>query len=361
MGKDYYKILSVESNAPQEEIKKAYRRLAHKHHPDKQGGNEARFKEINEAYYVLGEEKRRREYDRYGQVFSGQGGPSSEAGAGFDFESVWRNFNAGASGGTAGDFSDIFSDIFGFAGGRSGMPRGSDISIDIEIPFAEAVFGTTRKIRLRKTSTCETCRGTGARPGTSKTNCTICSGSGTVRQSQRSLFGTFTSLSECSKCRGAGEIAQDPCSSCRGESVLKKEEETEIQIPSGIQNSEMIRIVGAGEARAHGISGDLYVKIHVPAHPQFHREGNHIITTLEIPLSDALLGAEKVLDTIDGRVKIKIPAGMDSGETLRIKSRGIPKPPHGRGDLLIKVAVKNPKKLSPKARQLIEELRNEGI
>ncbi|MCH7883280.1 DnaJ domain-containing protein [Patescibacteria group bacterium] len=360
--KNYYEILGVSTSASGEEIKKAYRRLAHKHHPDKQGGDENRFKEINEAYYVLGDDKRKREFDHYGRVFSGVGPASPEGGAGFDFEDIWRNFSdaRGSSGG--GDFSDVFGDIFGFSSTSSSRARrGSDISIDLEIPFSEAIFGTTRNVLLRKTGVCDSCGGSGARTESKKIRCMVCSGSGTVRESRKSFFGTFIHLSECSRCRGAGETIQDPCLKCRGDGVLKKGETVEVQIPSGIRDSEMIRMVEAGEARAHGVAGDLYVKIHVLPHPQFEREDSNIITTLEIPLSAALLGVDRVLDTIDGTVKIKIPAGVDFGEILRVKSRGVPRASGGRGDLLIKVLIRNPKKLSKKAKALIEELKKEGV
>lgn len=357
--KDYYDILGVTKNSSKEEIKKSYRKLAHQYHPDKKGGDEAKFKELNEAYYVLGDDRRRQEYDQYGRVFSGQGG--FQAGGDFGFEEIWKDFGRNY-GSWEGDIGDIFENLFGFGfDGGQRTKRGRDISIDLMIPFSEAVFGTTRKVLITKNSVCKTCSGSGSAAGSEKITCHICRGSGTVRESKRSIFGSFTSLSECSKCHGRGEIVKNPCSDCRGEGVLRMQEEIEIAIPAGIENGEMIRISGAGEARSGAPAGDLYVKIHVEPHSKFWREGNNILTELEIPLTSAILGEEKILDALDGRLKIKIPSGIDSGEVLRIRSRGVPKERAGRGDLLIKVKVKNPKKLSRKAKELVEELKKEGF
>ncbi|MEK7599147.1 MAG: DnaJ C-terminal domain-containing protein, partial [Patescibacteria group bacterium] len=198
-------------------------------------------------------------------------------------------------------------------------------------------------------------------PDSKKETCSVCSGSGTVREAKRSLFGSFTSLSECVKCHGTGEIIKNPCPACRGEGILKKEEEIEINIPAGINDGEMIRMAGSGEAKPMGNSGDLYIKIHVEGHPRFWREGNNIITELEIPMTEAALGGEKTIEALDGRIKISVPQGVESGDILRIKSRGVSKKYGGRGDLLFKTKVKMPKKLSKKAKDLIEELKKEGI
>ncbi len=348
---DYYHVLGIERSASKEEVKKAYRKLAHKFHPDKKGGDESKFKEINEAYYVLGDDKRRSEYDRFGRVFSGQGGAGSGSG---DF---------GFEGGFGGDFTDIFDTIFGsgFSGGGRGRKRGRDISIDIVVSFSESVFGANRKVLLTKSGVCKSCGGSGAEAESEKSACDVCGGSGTVRETRKSFFGTFASLSECRKCKGRGEIIKNPCKTCSGEGVLRQEEEIEINMPAGVSDGEMIRISGAGEAARLGSSGDLYVKIHVESHSDFWREGNNIITNLEIPLSDALLGQDKVLNALDGKIKIKIPQGVDSGDVLRVRGRGVPKHAGARGDLLIRVKVKNPKKLSRKAKELVEELKKEGF
>lgn len=359
--KDYYKILGIERRAGKEEVKKAYRKLAHQHHPDKKGGDEAKFKEINEAYYVLGDDSRRAQYDQTGRTSFGGGGGGPQGQGGFDFEDIWRQFGGarGQGGFQGGDFADIFGDIFGFGGGER-VKRGADIAVDIELPFAEAAFGTMRKISLRKTSACADCKGSGAKAGAGMARCEICNGSGTVRESRRSLFGSFTALSECSRCRGKGETPKESCANCRGEGILRREETIEIAIPAGIDHGEMIRVTGAGEAVAGGKAGDLYVRVHVRPDSRFRREGMNLIADMDITLSDAVLGTEKVLETLDGKVKIEIPAGTNSGEMLRIRSRGIPKA-QGRGDLLIRITVKTPKKLSRRGRELMEELRREGL
>jgi len=358
---DYYEILGIVRSASKEDVKKAYRKLAHKFHPDKKGGDESKFKEINEAYYVLGDEKRRSEYDRFGKVHWGAGGFSAQGGPASGWEDVWRDFGSG-QGGFGGDFTDIFDTIFGSGlSGERRRKRGRDISIDIVVSFSESVFGANRKVLLTKSGVCKSCGGSGAESGSEKSSCDVCGGSGTVREARKSFFGTFTSLSECRKCRGRGEVIKNPCKTCSGEGVLRQEEEIEIGVPAGILDGEMIRISGAGEAARLGSAGDLYVKIHVESHPDFWREGSNIMTNFEIPLSDALLGQDKVLNALDGKIKIKIPQGVDSGDVLRVKGRGVPKHAGARGDLLIRIKVKNPKKLSKKAKELIEELKKEGF
>ncbi|MDD5032595.1 MAG: molecular chaperone DnaJ [Candidatus Pacebacteria bacterium] len=355
MNKDYYDILGVSKNAPKDEIKKAYRKLAHKYHPDKDGGNEQKFKELNEAYYILGDEKRRSEYDRYGRVFSGNGaggGPQGFDFNGFDFSGL-------------SDFSDIFSDLFGFSygGSESGARkrRGRDISIDLEITFEESVFGVLRKVLLSRTAVCDECKGKGSAPDATFKTCDICSGTGKIRETKKSIFGTFTSQKTCSECRGSGKIASKKCKVCRGEGVLKKSDEISIKIPSGIYDGEMIKMPASGEAVPTGVSGDLYVKIHVRPHQIFRREGDNLIMHLNIPLSEALLGGERKISTLEDQVKVKIPEGVNYGDVLRLKGKGVPHKNGGRGDLLVKIIIKMPKNLSRKSKKLIEELKEEGI
>lgn len=352
MDKNYYKILDVNKTASKEEVKKAYRKLAHKYHPDKSNGDENKFKEINEAYYVLGDEKRRSEYDRYGRVFSGAGGEHGGFG-GFDFSGFGANFS---------DLSDIFGEFFG-EGASSGFykQRGRDISIDLDLSFEESVFGTKRKVLLTKLSVCEDCDGEGAVSGTTMKNCTACNGSGRVRETKRSFFGTFTTTQMCLSCKGKGKIPSKKCKKCKGEGVLKKPEEIVIEVPAGIYDGEVVKLSGKGEAKNNGIPGDLYIKIHVRPHKVFKRQGNNLIMELNIPLSDALLGDEKKIETLDGALKVRVPAGINYGDILRVKERGVAFQRDGRGDLLIKVLVKIPKNLSRKSKKLIEELRKEGI
>lgn len=356
--KDYYQILGVAKNASKEDIKKAYRHLAHKYHPDKSGGNEEKFKEVNEAYHVLIDDGKRAEYDRYGRVFSGAGfGPT-----GFDFSDFaermadFGDFSAGW------DLGDIFGDIFGFsARGRTRTKRGRDISIDLEISFEEAVFGAERKVVLTKMGLCEKCKGKGAEENVAFKTCSACQGSGKIHETKRSFFGTVSVLTECGNCYGRGRVPEKKCPACRGEGILPKREEVAIKIPQDVEDGQMMKLTGEGEAIVNGIAGDLYVKIHVRPHLVFRREGNNLVMELDVRLSDALLGAEKEIKTLDGAVKIKIPAGIDSGEILRLRTKGIPTSRGGRGDLLIKVLVKTPKRLSASAKKIIEDLRKEGI
>lgn len=354
MAKDYYQILGVERGASKDDIKKAFHRLAHKYHPDKKGGDEAKFKEINEAYQILSDDAKRRQYDSFGSAGGGQGGPG-----GFDFS----GFNADDLGGIQFDFGDIFSNIFS-GGGRSGgsrTKRGRDISVDIEIPFADAVFGTERTILINKVGQCDKCKGNGAEPGSTLTKCTTCVGKGKIQETRQSFFGVINTWQECPTCHGRGEIPEKPCTVCRGEGVLKRAEEIKVAIPAGIESGEMIRLSGRGEAVSVGVSGDLYIRVHVEKHPVFRREGADLIMDLPIKLSDSLLGSEQVVKTLDGETKVQIPAGVTYGEMLRVRGQGVGTRGGRRGDLVIKVVIKTPTKLSKKAKAIVEELREEGL
>ena len=358
MAKNYYEILGIEKSASTDDIKKAFRKLAMKYHPDKSGGDEKMFKEINEAYQILSDSNKRKEYDTYGQVFSGGGGQSSAGQdfGGFDFS----GFGQGA-GFESVDLGDIFSDFFGGAN-RSGKGkiRGRDISIDIQLTFPESIFGTSRAVLLTKQSVCSNCHGSGAKPGSKLKKCSTCGGKGRLRETRRSFLGSFTSERECDNCLGKGEIPDEQCKDCRGVGVLKKSEEVKIKVPSGIQDGEMIRLTGMGEAAPRGVSGDLYVKVHVEKSKTFKREGDNLVMDLEVKLTDALVGAEYKIQTLDGDIKLTIPPGISSGEFLRIKGHGVPNEDR-RGDLLAKIIVKIPNKLSRKATQLVEELKKEGL
>ncbi len=366
MKKDYYETLGVPKGASKDEIKKAFHKMAHKYHPDKKDGNADKFKEVNEAYQILSDEKKRAQYDTYGQTFDGQGfgqggfgqqGGFDPAGfGGFDF-SGFQN-----GGGQEFDIGDIFSEFFGGGmSGRRGKPRGSDISTEIAIPFVESIFGSTRMLVINKTSTCQTCHGNGAKPGTETITCDKCNGKGQVRETKRSILGSFTAVQECSKCHGAGKVPKEPCPTCRGLGVQRKEERIEVVIPAGIENGEMIRLSGMGEAVPHGTTGDLYIKVRVEKHKTIAREGSNLSSPLSIRLSDALLGADYKVETLDGPVEISIPAGATFGEILRIKNKGVPTGKHSRGDFLVKLDIELPQKLSSKAKKIMEELRGEGI
>lgn len=360
MAKNYYEILGVEKSASQDEVKKAFRNLAHKYHPDKKGGDAAKFKEASEAYSVLSDEKKRQQYDTYGQAFAGGGGPGGGFNAqdfgGFDFS----GFTNG-QGFQDFDLGDIFGDIFGGGGGRERVKRGRDISIDLELPFDEAIFGGERKILLTKTSKCKHCAGSGAEPGTEMRTCPTCNGKGKINEVKRSFFGQFSSVRTCEECRGSGKIPRERCKQCHGNGTLRKQEEITVKIPSGIENGEMVRLSGAGEAVAGGVSGDLYIKIHVKKHPLFRKEGANLVTELNIKLSSAMLGDEYTIETLDGPIKVKVPEGVSLGEVLRIKGKGVPVDKNRRGDILIKLNIKLPNKLSKDARRHFEELKKDGV
>lgn len=359
MAKDYYKTLGVEKGASQDEIKKAFRTLAHKHHPDK-GGDEKKFKEASEAYQVLSDEKKRAEYDTYGSAGAGQGFGGGQGG-GFDY-SGFGGFQGG-QGFEGVDLNDIFGDFFGggYGGGRQQVRRGRDISVDLEISFSEGVFGVERKVFITKTSICDTCHGSGAKPGTKTKTCAECKGEGRVKEMKRSFLGTISQVRECSACAGTGKVPEEKCTVCKGHGVARKQEEITIRVPAGIQNGEMVRLTGAGEAVQNGTAGDLYVNIHIAPHKVFKREGANLVMNLGVKLTDALLGAEYPVETLDGQIKVKIPRGVSSGEVLRVREKGVPFSQKHRGDLLIKVEVKTPAKLSRKAEKLVEELREEGV
>jgi len=351
MSKDYYKILEVDKESSKEEIKKSFRKLAHKYHPDKKDGDEKKFKEINEAYGVLSNDKKRAEYDSYGRVFSGAGGPE-----GFDFS----QFSGFGQNGSAFEFDlgDIFGDIFNNR--RTQARRGRDISIDLEISFEESIFGTERKILVTKTGLCSKCQGSGGEKGTKEVTCSTCNGKGRIRESKRSFFGTVNTERTCFDCSGKGQVPEKKCSKCGGVGLEKVQEEISVRIPSGIENGEMIRMSEMGEAIRGGQAGDLYIKVHVERHSIFKKSGQDLLMDLDVKLSDALLGVEYSLNTLDGKIKLKIPEGLTHGEVLRVKNYGVP---HGskRGDLLVKANIKFPKKVSNKARKIIEELKEEGI
>lgn len=352
--KDYYQVLGLQKGASKEEVKKAFRKLAAQYHPDKKTGDEAKYKEITEAYAVLGDDKKKAEYDSYGRAFNGGGG-----GAGFGGFN-WADF-AGQQGGQGFEFdiSDIFEN-FGFGGGHAKQNRGRDISIEINLSFKEAVFGTSRKVLVTKNSLCTECKGTGAKPSAGMTSCTTCGGNGKIRETRQSVLGSFTTVRECSVCQGRGQVPKERCGHCAGAGVRRVQEEVEIKIPAGIENGEVVRMTGRGEAMPNGQPGDFYIKLHVEAHKTIRRDGITLITELPIRLTDALLGGEYKVETLDSVIEIKVPMGIAHGEMLRVRGKGVPTE-GGRGDFLVRVNIELPKKLSKKAQKLVEELREEGV
>lgn len=367
MNKDYYDTLGIARNASKEEVKKAFRNLAHKYHPDKKGGDEKKFKEVSEAYSVLSDDKKRSEYDAYGRVFSGGQNAGADPFEGFSSQtgsSNWdfSNFAQGqGQGGFEFDLGDIFGDIFGGGNRETRTRRGTDVSIDIELSFAEAIFGVERRVLLRKAGICDHCSGSGAEPGSAMKTCPTCNGKGKIRETKRSFIGSFSSVHTCNECGGAGKVPEKRCANCRGEGVLRQEKEVVIRVPAGIEDGEMIRLSGEGEAVARGVPGDLYVKIHVKSHPVFRKEGTNLVMDLSIKMSSALLGDEYSIGTLDGEIKVKIPEGITHGEILRVRGKGVPIDKSRRGDLLIHIKINFPNKLSREAKRLVEELKREGI
>lgn len=357
MAKDYYNVLGVDKGASKDEIKKAFYKLAHKYHPDKKEGNEAKFKEVNEAYQVLSDDGKRSKYDQFGSGYENMGGFQGGQGfEGFDFSNGGAEFDFG-------NLNDIFSDFFtgGMGGGRTQARRGRDISTEIQISFHDSIFGINRKILITKTSSCTTCHGSGAKPETKMETCKHCNGQGKIRETKRTILGSISSTKICEACLGSGEVPKEVCEKCRGKGVLRLEEEISIVIPAGIRDGEMIRMTGMGEAIAKGTAGDLYIKINVAPHPVFKRDGHDLVMNLNLKLSDALLGTKYPIETLDGHIEVTIPEGVSINEVLRVRGKGVPVSKSKRGDLLIKLNIKLPGKLSRKSREIIEDLKKEGI
>ena len=337
--KDFYKILGVERNATDEELKKAYRKLAHEFHPDKHAGEKAaeeKFKLINEAYECLKTPEKRAQYDRFGYAGTGPGF-RPEAGFGSDFQDL---------------FSEVFSDFFG-AGRRRGPERGADLRYDLELTFEEAAFGTEKKINIPKNAVCGQCRGTGAKPGTSRTQCGTCKGRGEVRFQQG-----FLSISRtCPACGGAGAVIKDPCAQCAGAGRVRAANTLTVKVPHGVETGSRLRLLGEGDSGEMGApSGDLYVVTSVMPHPIFRRENDDVVCEVPIAFTQAALGAEVDIPTIEGPAKLKIPPGTQSGRAFRLKGKGIASLQTGRrGDEQVIIRVETPAKLTKRQRDLLEE------
>ncbi len=351
MSKDYYQILDVDKSASQEDVKKAFRKLAQKYHPDRKTGDEAKFKEVSEAYSVLGNEQKRKEYDSYGRTFAG--GQQGGFGGGFDF-----------SGFQQGDINidDILRGFGGAGFGGGQRPRrGRDISMDAEITFKESVFGTEKKILIAKVSKCSECDGSGAEKDSEMETCTACNGQGKVHETRNSIFGTFQTVAECSTCAGVGKVPKKKCKACAGAGVRKQEEEINIAIPAGINDGEMIRMTGLGEAIKNGQAGDLYIKVHVAAHETFKRSGANLVVEVPLKLTDALQGTLYNLTTLDGKkLEVKITPMKKTEEVLRVKGHGVPQG-SVRGDILLRLTVSLPQKLTSEAKKLVGQLKEHGL
>ncbi|HFC36167.1 MAG TPA: molecular chaperone DnaJ [Candidatus Moranbacteria bacterium] len=367
---DFYKILGVDKNASDEEIKRAYRKLAHKYHPDKAGGDEEKFKEINEAYQVLSDKNKRAQYDQFGQTFENAGDAGGAGGfggfsgfegfssqGGFDFS----GFDFGGGRQSSG-WEDVFSDVFGGMGGRR-QQSGADIQTDLEIDFSEMVNGVKKEIKLYKNVVCDVCQGSGGKPGSKKETCKTCKGAGHIKKTVKTVFGTIAQEEVCRDCQGKGEVYSEKCEKCSGEGAVKEEKTILVDIPAGIADGQTISVRGEGEAGKFGApAGDLYVTIHIKPHPKFTREGNDILSTEEITFSQAVLGDKIKVETIEGAVSMKIPAGTQSGEVFRIRNKGVPYLRGvGRGNHLVKIKVSVPKRINRQQKKLIKELRTSGL
>jgi molecular chaperone DnaJ len=352
MARDYYEILGVSRSADKEEIKRSYRRLARKYHPDvnKEEGAEERFKEINRAYEILSEPESRARYDRFGEA-----GVSGAAGAGYqDF-------------GDMGGFADIFESFFsGFSGGagpqarrRSGPSRGDDLRLDLKLDFREAVFGGEKEIRISHLETCTKCKGSGAKPGTQPRTCSTCSGSGQVRRATRTPFGSFTQVSLCPTCNGTGQMIEDKCDSCGGSGQKQEAKKLKINIPAGVDSGTRLRVSGEGDAgQRGGPAGDLYVYLFVSEDAEFQRDGINILSEEHISYLQAILGCRIEVNTVDGATELTIPPGTQPNTVLTLEGKGVPRlgNPVSRGDHLITVRIDIPTKVTQEERELLEKL-----
>jgi molecular chaperone DnaJ len=347
-NKDYYELLGLQKGASDDEIKKAFRKLAIKYHPDKNQGNkeaEEKFKEINEAYQVLSDPEKKAHYDQFGTADFNGGGFGG--GGGFDFTDM-------------GGFGDIFESFFGgggFSSGRrrNGPERGADIEVNLNLSFEEAVFGVEKEISVNRHESCETCSGSGAKPGTSPKTCDKCGGSGQVRVQRNTPLGSFVSVNTCDKCGGKGKLVSDPCPTCRGTGKERKHRKIKINVPAGVDTGNVIPLRGHGE---HGVNGgppgDLYVNIRVASHPQFKRKGFDIYIDRHLSFAKATLGCELKVPTVDGEVKYDVPAGTQPGTVFRLKGKGVPRVNStGRGDQYVNIIVDIPKSLNDKQKEAL--------
>jgi molecular chaperone DnaJ len=341
---DYYEVLGVPRNASEEEIRRAFRKLAFQHHPDrnKETGAEDKFKEINEAYQVLSDPGKRSRYDRYGRVDVAEG---------------FSDFGFGGLG-------DIFESFFGGFGApfertAQRVPqRGDSLQSHLTLSFNEAVFGCNKEVEIQRIEFCPSCHGVGSEPGTNPETCPDCRGTGQVKKVQQSVFGRFTHVTTCSRCGGGGTVTSNPCSQCRGKGRIRVKRKVTVKIPAGVDDGQRLRVDGEGSAGLYGgPSGDLYATFSVRPHNFFHRDGSDILYELPINFAQAALGDEIRVPSLDGRIDLKIPSGTQDGKTFRFKGKGIPYiDGKGRGDLLVKVAIKTPQHLDKNQRQLFEEL-----
>ncbi len=348
MAEDYYTILGVERSATKADIKRAYRKLAHKHHPDKSGGDEEKFKQVNAAYQVLSDDQKRAQYDQHGQNFDGAQGPEP---GGF-------NFNPEDLGG----FGDIFEQFFGGAGRSRGgrqVRRGDDVAIDITIDFITSAEGVTQQVTTQLQQPCQHCKGSGAEPHTPIKECSTCRGAGSIARQQQTMFGVFAQQVICPDCHGEGKKAEKPCRDCRGEGRVRQARTLQIEIPAGIADGQTLRLSGKGEAPPRGgVMGDLYVTVHVKAHPQMKRDENDVRVTAVVSMADAALGTKIKIPTLKGAKQVAVAAGIQPGGEVVLEGEGFPSLRTGRrGDQVVTIQVEVPRKLSHQQKKLLEEFR----
>lgn len=367
--RDYYEILGIGKSASPDEIKKAFRRAAVQHHPDKEGGDESKFKEVNEAYEVLKDPEKRKRYDQFGHAGVGSSASSDGFGGG---AGGFGGFGGGAQGQNINfDFGDLgLGDIFSsfFGGGFGGQPGnaqrrrvGRDVETSVDITFEQAVFGTEAELNLNMESVCDHCKGTTAEPGHELKTCPTCQGKGQVVNMTRTIFGNIQQASICPECHGAGKVPEKKCTVCRGKGTQMKQQHITLKIPAGIDDGATIRLREHGEAMANGPRGDLYVNVRVKAHKKFTREGDLILSQEHIPMVDAALGAELDVETVDGVVTMKVPAGTQSGTDFKLSNHGVP---HMRGSSrgahIVTLVVDTPTKLSKHQQELLQAFQNEA-
>ncbi|HMS23986.1 MAG TPA: molecular chaperone DnaJ [Candidatus Saccharibacteria bacterium] len=359
--RDYYEVLGIGKSASADEIKKAFRRAAVEHHPDK-GGDEAKFKEVNEAYEVLKDPSKRQRYDQFGHAGVGGASGGGPAGGGFGGfgQGQEMHFDFGDMG-----LGDIFGSFFGGGGQRSGnqrQRRGNDIQTSVDLTFDQAVFGTEIDLNMNIDDTCEHCKGSTVEPGYELKNCPTCKGTGQVVRVTRTVFGNIQQATICNECRGSGKIPEKVCSVCRGKGIKQKRQDVKLKVPAGIDDGATIRLREHGEAVARGDKGDLYVNVRVKPHKKFTREGDIILSEETIGMVDATLGTEIDVDTVDGPITMKIPAGTQSGTDFKLSDHGVPHiRSKSRGPHIVTIVVDTPKKLNKHQKQLFDELRETGL
>jgi len=367
-SKDYYQILGISRSASEDEIKKAYRKLAHQHHPDK-GGDEKKFKEINEAYQILSNRDKKEQYDKFGRAFNEGGGAGPESG-GFDFQWAWgkpgQDFGSDQRGFEFEDLGDIVEEMFGFGTPRKkkDLKRGKDIEVEIEISLEDVLRGKEDTFNLHKLITCGRCQGAGAEPSTPIKECFTCRGTGEVQQIKRTVLGAVTRWSICPECGGEGNRPEKPCNVCKGEGRIKGDEKIKIFVPAGVDSNQIIRIDGKGEAgRRNGKPGDLYVRISVRKHPVFRRKGDDLYVSQSISFSQAALGDNIEIPTLEEKkLLLKIDPGTETGKLFRVSGKGITHySGYGRGNMYVELSVRTPKQLTREQRELLEKLRKEGL